>query len=101
MSITLSIMQISQVVKAHPRKVFKEYWFRGPDLVAFESNLDPSCSPKAFPTQDSPNINHKRDPDADQFYSGIVIGLRTLCDEFRCFIETFLPSLKGVPIATF
>ena len=68
MSVNTSIMQISHVVKAHPRTVFKVYWFRGPDLVAFESNLDPSCSPKAFPTQVSPKINDKRDTDADQFF---------------------------------
>ena len=63
--------------------MFKVYWFRGPDLVAFESNLVPSCSPKVFPTQVSPNINEKRHPVADQICSGIVIGLGTLCDQFR------------------
>ena len=28
-------------------------------------------------------MNQQRDPDADQICSGIVIGLGTLCDQFR------------------
>ena len=83
MSITPSIMQISNVVKAHPRTVFKVYWFRGPDLVALESNLDPSCSPKAFPTQDSPKIIQKRDSECDQFR--FEVGRERI---FRTYVNT-------------